>query len=106
MLYNFITAVFRDEHTEKVTETLFEVQSMTKKYITGLFIQMIVVSVLTIATLSILGVKYAILLGLIAGIFNIIPYLGITFALVISMLITFATAGAAKVVFVLLPKFM
>jgi len=54
-----------------------------------------------VLTLSILGVKYAILLGLVAGIFNIIPYLGISIALIISVLITFATAGATKALFVL-----
>ena len=41
------------------------------------------------------------LLGLIAGIFNIIPYIGIFSALLISVIITFATAGAAKVLLVI-----
>ncbi|RZJ80190.1 MAG: AI-2E family transporter, partial [Flavobacterium sp.] len=84
-----------------VTETVNEIQYIIKKYITGLFIQMVIVSVLMVLTLSILGVKYAILLGLVAGIFNIIPYLGISIALIISVLITFATAGATKALFVL-----
>jgi predicted PurR-regulated permease PerM len=48
-------------------------------------------------------VKYAILLGLITGLFNIIPYLGIFTALVLSTLITFATAAVAgKVVLVII----
>ncbi|RZK98350.1 MAG: AI-2E family transporter, partial [Pedobacter sp.] len=51
--------------------------------------------------LWILGVRYAILLGLIAGIFNIIPYIGIFTALLISVIITFATAGAAKMLLVI-----
>ena len=60
----------------------------------------IVTAMITIG-LSLLGVKYAILLGLIAGIFNVVPYIGIFSALIISCLITFATAGAGKVLFVL-----
>jgi len=48
-----------------------------------------------------LGIKYAILLGLITGLFNIIPYIGIFTALLLSTLITFATgAAAAKVLLV------
>lgn len=101
LLYKFISTVFIEEHRVKVTQTINEIQYIIKKYITGLFIQMIIVSVLMILTLSILGVKYAILLGLVAGIFNIIPYLGISIALIISILITFATAGATKALFVL-----
>ncbi len=102
LLFRFLSAVFAEDHRIKVSETLNEIQYIIKKYITGLFIQMMIVSALMILTLSLLGVKYAILLGLVAGIFNIIPYLGISMALVISLLITFATAGAAKAVFVLL----
>ncbi|GAB1462608.1 AI-2E family transporter [Pedobacter sp.] len=101
LLYKFISTVFIEEHRVKVTQTINEIQYIIKKYITGLFIQMIIVSVLMVLTLSILGVKYAILLGLVAGIFNIIPYLGISIALIISILITFATAGATKALFVL-----
>ncbi|MGV3546301.1 MAG: AI-2E family transporter [Pedobacter sp.] len=101
LLFKFLSAVFVEEHRIKVTETINEIQYIIKKYITGLFIQMIIVSVLMVLTLSILGVKYAILLGLVAGIFNIIPYLGISISLIISVLITFATAGATKALFVL-----
>lgn len=102
LLYKFLTSVFIEAHRTKVIETVNEIQHIIKKYITGLFIQMIIVSMLMVLTLSILDVKYAILLGLVAGIFNIIPYLGISVALIISVLITFATAGATKALFVLL----
>lgn len=102
LLFTFLTAVFAEEHKTKVSDIVREIQRIIKKYITGLFLQMLIVTLLMITALSILGVKYAILLGLIAGIFNIIPYLGISTALVISALITFATAGAAKALLVIL----
>ncbi|WP_410220072.1 AI-2E family transporter [Pedobacter sp.] len=100
LLYGFLTSVFKEEHKEKVNSIVNEIQRIIKKYITGLFIQMLIVTTLMITALSILGVKYAILLGLVAGIFNIIPYLGIATALIISALITFATAGGAQALIV------
>lgn len=100
LLYRFLTTVFDEEHKSKVSEIVREIQRIIRKYVTGLFLQMVIVSLLMIITLSLLGVKYAILLGLIAGIFNIIPYLGISTALLISALITFATAGASQALFV------
>lgn len=100
LLYNFLTAVFAEEHKTKVSEIVKEIQRIIRKYVTGLFLQMLIVSSLMMIILSLLGVKYAILLGLIAGIFNIIPYLGIFTALLISTLITFATAGASQALFV------
>lgn len=100
LLFIFLTTVFAEEHKTKVSEIVKEIQRIIRKYVTGLFLQMLIVSSLMIITLSLLGVKYAILLGLIAGIFNIIPYLGISTALIISTLITFATAGASQALFV------
>lgn len=102
VLFTFLTSVFKEEHKEKVTEIVSQIQYIIKKYIIGLFLQMLIVTVLMIAVLSLLGVKYAVLLGLVAGIFNVVPYLGIFFALLISCLITFATAGAGKVLLVLI----
>ncbi len=101
LLFNFLTTVFAEEHKIKVSEIVNEIQRIIRKYVSGLFLQMLIVSTLTMITLALLGVKYAILLGLIAGIFNIIPYLGISTALLISALITFATAGATQALFVI-----
>lgn len=101
LLFTFLTTVFAEEHKTKVISIVREIQRIIKKYITGLFIQMLIVSTLMILALTFLDVKYAILLGLIAGIFNIIPYLGISTALLISLLITFATAGATKALLVI-----
>jgi putative permease len=102
LLFAFLTSVFAEEHKSKVTDIVNEIQLIIKKYVTGLFLQMLIVSLLMIVTLSTLGIKYAILLGLIAGIFNIIPYLGISTALLLSTLITFATAGAGKAFLVII----
>ncbi|NQX37327.1 Predicted PurR-regulated permease PerM [Pedobacter steynii] len=102
VLFSFLTSVFEEEHTEKVSEIVRRIQYIIKKYITGLFLQMLIVTIMMMLVLWALGVKYAVLLGLIAGIFNIIPYIGIFSALLISVLITFATAGAAKVLLVII----
>jgi predicted PurR-regulated permease PerM len=60
---------------------------MTKKYIFGLCLQVIIVSVLTSIVLTILGVKYAILLGVLTGLLNVIPYLGIFISLLFPVLL-------------------
>jgi putative permease len=102
ILYSFLIAVFKEEHAERVSEIMGQIQYIIKRYILGLFLQMLIVTTLMVIVLSLLGVKYAVLLGLIAGIFNLVPYIGIFSALLISVLITFATAGAAKVLLVII----
>jgi predicted PurR-regulated permease PerM len=85
-----------------VYEIIEQVQYIIRKYVIGLMIEMAIVATGVSITFSLMGIKYAILLGLITGLFNIIPYIGIFTALVISLLVTFATATATtKVILVL-----
>ena len=102
LLLKFIISLFKDEHTIIVYDVVSQIQYIVKKYITGLFLQMVIVSILACTAFEIIGIKYAFLLGLITGIFNIIPYIGIFTALLLSTLITFATMGATGVLFVLI----
>lgn len=102
LLYNFIIEVFHDEHYEQLTEIISEIQNIIKQYITGLFFQIILVSAITSIVLSVMGVKYAVLIGVLAGILNVIPYLGIFSATLIACLISFSTGGASQSLYVLI----
>jgi len=83
-----------------VQEVVSEVRIMTKRYIIGLCLQVIIVSVLATIVLTILGVKYAILLGVLTGLLNVIPYIGIAISLLISCFIAFATGTVSTCVYV------
>lgn len=102
LLLKFIISLFKEEHTTTVYDVVTQIQYIVKKYITGLFLQMLIVSILACTAFQIIGIKYAFLLGLITGIFNVIPYIGIFTALLLSSLITFATMGPADVLLVLI----
>lgn len=93
VLYRFVISIFNDQHFEKVNEAIMEIQKIIKEYISGLFIQIIIVTIFTSVLLSVLGVKYAILLGVLTGLMNVIPYIGIIFSGLIACLISFATGG-------------
>ena len=62
-------------------------------FISSQFIDAIVVSILMSILLLILRVKYAILLGVIVGLFNLIPYFGAIVAVIVAALITVLTGG-------------
>lgn len=100
ILNNFIVNVFNEKHKASVQEVVSEVRIMTKRYIIGLCLQVIIVSVLATTVLSILGVKYAILLGVLTGLLNVIPYIGIAISLLISCFIAFATGTVSTCVYV------
>ena len=48
--------------------------------------------------MSIIGVKYSVLLGFLIGLFNIIPYFGAIIAVGISILITIITGGLSQAI--------
>ena len=93
LIMQFLISVFLEENSLVVHEIIEQVQQILRKYIIGLLIEMCIVSVFVCIVFWALGIKYAILLGLITGLFNIIPYIGIFSAMLISVLITFATAA-------------
>lgn len=101
LIIRFLVSVFKEENAVIVYDIIAQIQSRIRQYILGLLLEMVIVASATCLALWILGVKYAILLGLITGLFNIIPYIGIFTAALLSTLVTFATAGAAKLLLVI-----
>lgn len=95
----FFVRLFQVNYKPVVLDVFKQVQFIVKKYMLGLFIQIALVSGMAFIAYSLLGIKYAIMLALITGIFNIIPYIGIASAASITCLITFATASGSDVLF-------
>ncbi len=93
LLLQFLIAVFKKKNAITVYEVVERIKYIISKYITGLMLEMMVVSTVCCTIFLITGVKYALLLGLITGLFNIIPYVGIATALLINALITISTAA-------------
>ncbi|MBK0380752.1 AI-2E family transporter [Mucilaginibacter segetis] len=91
LLLRFTIAVFKGDNSSLVMDIVENVQNILRQYILGLLLEMIIVSSAAMAAFWIIGIKYATLLGLIVGLFNIIPYLGIFTALLLSVIVTFAT---------------
>ena len=102
LILKFLESVFLDENKAIVYEIIEQVQYIMRKYIIGLLIEMGIVATAVSVTFSFMGVKYAVLLGLITGLFNIIPYIGIFTAMVISAVVTLGTSpDSTKVIWVI-----
>ena len=95
VLLKFLIALVHDESAKVVHEVVSNIQLVIRKYILGLLFEMLIVATMCWLSFSILGIKYFILLGLITALFNIVPYVGIFTALLLSALITFATTGVS-----------
>ena len=91
LLFRFIIWAFDEDNATTVFDIAENIQAILRQYILGLLMEMAIVAAIACTAFWLIGIKYAVLLGLIVGLFNIIPYLGIFTALVLSCLITFAT---------------
>lgn len=91
MLINFFYEVFGHKNSKEVSEVLTETKGAIQSYILGLLIETGVVAVLNIIALLILGVEYAILIGLLGAILNLIPYIGGMVAIAIPVAISIVT---------------
>lgn len=101
-IVRFLILVNNKEHEDIVIDIVTEVQFVVKKYLMGLILQMLIVATMTFVVLSIIGIKYSLMLSIITGVFNVLPYIGIFSSIFIISLITFATSSVTHVLFVVI----
>jgi predicted PurR-regulated permease PerM len=76
LILNFLYEVFSRKSSKHVGEVLQQTKAAIQSYIIGLLIETFIIAVLNSAALLFLGVPYAILIGVIGAILNLIPYIG------------------------------
>lgn len=95
LFLTFIFEVFEDRQGGKVAEILSETKRSIQTYVTGLLIEMLIVAALNSIALLILGVKYAVLLGIIGAILNLVPYIGGIIAIALPVIISLVTGDGS-----------
>ncbi len=91
LLLEFIRKLFRLEHHAAVVEVLANSKNIIQHYLVGLFFEMLIMAVLNATAFLLLGIDYAIVLGILGAILNIIPYIGGIVATLLPMAIAFVT---------------
>ena len=86
-------AMFEKNTCKNIAKYFNRTNEIFLKFLASQLLDAIVVGILTSVAMSILGVKYAVLLGIMIGLFNMIPYFGAIIAVVIAAIITFITGG-------------
>jgi predicted PurR-regulated permease PerM len=91
LIVNFFMQLFETKYQPLIAELFRQMRYVVRGYISALFIEMLIVAVANCAMMYALGIKYALLLGIIAAVLNIIPYLGIIMGIGLSALISLTT---------------
>lgn len=95
LLIEFVHRLFNNAHQAQITTILNQTKSVVQHYLFGLVIEGIIVAVLNSIGLLLLGIEFAILLGILGAILNVIPYLGGIIAVGLYMMVAIVTKESA-----------
>jgi predicted PurR-regulated permease PerM len=93
--YLFTRIVFSltpEKHMEPMKNIMEHTHGLLRRYFIGVAIQSLIMAVMIGLSLSLLGVKNALLIGVFAGLVNVIPYVGPVIGALFAMLIAATTA--------------
>ena len=102
LLLEFFARLFPKNVHGTVVEVLTETKGLIQSYLFGLLVEAVLVAILNSIGLLILGIPYAILLGVIGALLNVIPYIGGVVAVALPMLLALATKQPIDALYVLI----
>ncbi len=88
---NFFLIQFGPETRPEARQLLYELQRVTREYLYGLVIVILILGVLNGTGLLIIGIRYAYFWGFLAALLAIIPYIGTTLGGILPFLYAIAT---------------
>lgn len=91
ILLEFLRRLFHADDQAKVNEIITQTKTVVQRYIVGLAIEAVLVAAMEILVLLLLGIDYAILIGILGALLNIIPYIGGLVAVALPMMVALAT---------------
>ncbi len=91
IILNFLYEVFAEENSKEVGLILNQTKGAIQSYMLGLLLEALIVATLDSVALMILGVPYAILLGVLGALLNVIPFIGGIIAVLLPLAIATIT---------------
>ncbi len=95
LLLEFIRRIFISSNQTDVSEIITQTKTVIQRYLVGLGIEAVIIATLNSVSLLILGIDYAIILGIIGAMVNVIPYIGGVVAVALPMVVALATKPTA-----------
>jgi predicted PurR-regulated permease PerM len=102
LLLAFIFMWFQEDHHDKVKDAIYESETIIKSYLIGLLIQVTYMTILVGGILMIIGIKHALLIGVIFAFLNLIPYVGALVGNLIGVLLTMTSSTELWPIFTVL----
>jgi predicted PurR-regulated permease PerM len=91
LFVNFLAALVPGEHEEKVRRAIQDISYLLSRYFRGIVFQVTIITVFVSLSLSLFGIKNALLIGFFAALINVIPYLGPLIGAAFGIIITISS---------------
>jgi len=102
LLLRFVFVWFEPDQHKKVNEVMKEIEVIIKSYLIGLLIQIAYITVLLGGILLLLGIKHALLIGVIFALLNLIPYVGALIGNLLGVMLTLTSSQELLPIFTVL----
>jgi predicted PurR-regulated permease PerM len=88
LFFKIIMLFMPDDKAGKLQHTLDNIRTILFRYVSGVILQIIIIIVFVVLAFYFLNIKNALLIGVLAGLLNIIPYLGPLIGLVFGLVLS------------------
>jgi predicted PurR-regulated permease PerM len=94
LLIEFVRMVSGSNYQSYVREIVSQIKTVIQRYLVGLFIEAVLMATMNTIALLILGIEYAFILGILAALLNVIPYIGGIIAVAMPMMVALVTKAS------------
>ena len=101
-LKKLASAIFEERVYKNIDKYFNNSNEIFFKFIASQFLDAFIIGILVTIAMSIMGIKFAPLLGFLIGLFNMIPYIGAIIAVGIAAIITLITGGFSQAIWMLI----
>ena len=102
LLIEFIIRLSGSNYESHVKGIVSQIKNVIQRYLVGLVIEAGMMAIMNTAALLILGIEYAVILGILAALLNVIPYIGGIIAVALPMMVALVTKSSAWYAFYVL----
>ena len=94
LLREFVIRISGSNYESHVRVIVSQIKNVIQRYLVGLIIEAGMMAVMNTAALLLLGIEYALILGILAAVLNVIPYIGGIIAVALPMMVALVTKAS------------
>lgn len=94
--YNFLIMIWPAKKKSRMHHTIEEVSQVTRRYMGGVFTVVLILCVINSLGLYLIGIQFALLLGIVSALCNFVPYFGVWIGAVFPLSMAIFTGDSAN----------